>query len=77
LKTKLDENLGSRAIELFREAGHEVVTVSGQDLGDAPDDELASLRVGGLVYASVLLSTRDGSPTSSRAPVRGVTIPSR
>jgi hypothetical protein len=28
LKIKLDENLGNRAIELFREAGHEVVTVS-------------------------------------------------
>jgi predicted nuclease of predicted toxin-antitoxin system len=40
LKIKLDENLGNRAIELFREAGHEVATVSEQDLGGASDDEL-------------------------------------
>jgi hypothetical protein len=40
LKVKLDENLGNRAIELFREHGHEVATVDGQDLGGASDDEL-------------------------------------
>jgi predicted nuclease of predicted toxin-antitoxin system len=40
LKIKLDENLGNRAIELFREAGHEVGTVSEQDFGGATDDEL-------------------------------------
>jgi hypothetical protein len=40
LKIKLDENLGNRAIELFREAGHEVATVSEQDLGGATDDQL-------------------------------------
>ncbi|MCA1718830.1 MAG: DUF5615 family PIN-like protein [Actinobacteria bacterium] len=40
MKIKLDENLGNRAIELFREAGHEVVTVSEQNFGGATDDEL-------------------------------------
>ncbi len=30
----------------------------------------------GIFYASVLLSTRDGSPTSSLAPVCGVAMPS-
>jgi predicted nuclease of predicted toxin-antitoxin system len=40
LNIKLDENLGNRAIELFKEAGHEVITVSEQDLGGATDDEL-------------------------------------
>jgi predicted nuclease of predicted toxin-antitoxin system len=39
LRIKLDENLGNRAIKLFREARHEVATVSEQDLG-ASDDEL-------------------------------------
>ena len=40
MKVKLDENLGNRTIELFREAGHEVATVSGQELGGANDDRL-------------------------------------
>lgn len=40
MRVKLDENLGSRAIELFKESGHQVSTVSGQDLGGASDDEL-------------------------------------
>ena len=40
MKVKLDENLGNRAIELFEQSGHEVSTVSEQDLGGATDDEL-------------------------------------
>ena len=40
MRVKLDENLGSRAIELFRETGHEVATVPEQVLGGASDDEL-------------------------------------
>lgn len=36
-----------------------------------------SLCVDGFVYASVLLSTGDDSPISSRAAARGATIPSR
>jgi predicted nuclease of predicted toxin-antitoxin system len=40
LKVKLDENLGNRAIDLFRETGHDVTTVAGQDLGGTSDDGL-------------------------------------
>lgn len=40
MKLKLDENLGTRAMELFREANHDVATVTEQDLGGASDDAL-------------------------------------
>ncbi len=40
MKVKLDENLGRRSIELFKEFGHEVSTVTDQQLGGASDDEL-------------------------------------
>ncbi len=40
MKLKLDENLGRRATELFREADHDVATVTEQDLGGASDDAL-------------------------------------
>ncbi len=40
MKVKLDENLGNRAIGLFRETGHDVATVSEQELGGTSDDDL-------------------------------------
>ena len=40
MKVKLDENLGNRAIELFREARRDVATVSEQDLGGTSDGGL-------------------------------------
>ena len=40
MKVKLDENLGSRAVGLFEESGHEVSTVTGEDLEGASDDDL-------------------------------------
>jgi predicted nuclease of predicted toxin-antitoxin system len=39
LKVKPDENLGRRSIELFKESGHEVSTVTEQQLGGTSDDE--------------------------------------
>jgi hypothetical protein len=40
LKLKLDENLGSRGAELFRQAGHDVYTAAEQGLCSATDRKL-------------------------------------
>ena len=37
MRVKLDENLGRKALDLFRKAGHEVATVFEQDLGGTLD----------------------------------------
>ena len=39
MKLKLDENLGIRAAELLRQAGHDVSTVPEQNLCSTPDKE--------------------------------------
>jgi predicted nuclease of predicted toxin-antitoxin system len=43
MKLKLDENLGTKAAELLREAGHDVSTVPEQNLYSTPDKELIAL----------------------------------
>jgi predicted nuclease of predicted toxin-antitoxin system len=40
LKVKLDENLGRRSVELFKESDHEVSTVTDQQLGGTSDADL-------------------------------------
>ena len=40
MKLKLDENLGSRGVELFRRAGHDISTVAQQGLCSASDKRL-------------------------------------
>lgn len=43
MKLKLDENLGTKAAELLREAGHDVSTVPEQNIFSIPDNELIAL----------------------------------
>ena len=43
MKVKVDENLPRDAADLFREAGHDAVTVGDEGLGGRPDATIASL----------------------------------
>ncbi len=43
MNLKLDENLGARGMELFRQAGHDVSTVSEQKLCRASDKDLIAV----------------------------------
>lgn len=40
MRVKLDENIGRRCLELLREAGHEVATVTEQGMCSAPDGDI-------------------------------------
>ncbi len=42
MRFKLDENLPAELAELFRQAGHDAVTVLDQDLGGTSDPDLAA-----------------------------------
>ena len=43
LKFKFDENMPREAAELFRNAGHDALTVLDQSLGGQPDSNIASV----------------------------------
>lgn len=40
MKLKIDENIGSRGVDLLRMAGHDVMTVRDQGLGGSTDERL-------------------------------------
>lgn len=43
MRLKLDENLGRRGVELFRNAGHNVTTIAEQGLAGAQDRRLIEI----------------------------------
>lgn len=45
MKFKLDENIGDRSAALLRAAGHDVSTVSAQELGGTTDENLFAVCV--------------------------------
>ena len=40
MKIKVDENIGRSGVDLLKQAGHDVMTVSGQGLAGAPDETI-------------------------------------
>ena len=42
MKVKIDENLPREVADLFRQAGHDTVTVDEEGLGGKPDTTVAS-----------------------------------
>jgi hypothetical protein len=46
MKIKLDENIGRRGVELLKAAGHDVMTVSDQNLQGARDETLFDVCAG-------------------------------
>ena len=43
MKLKLDENLGHRTLTILQRAGHDVITVTQQNISGIPDHELIAL----------------------------------
>jgi Uncharacterized protein conserved in bacteria len=83
VRLKLDENLGHRIADLFRNAGHDVATVYDQELTSAPDSwvfnaclkESRVLVTLDLDFANPLRFDHHGSP--GVAVLRVPTLPGR
>jgi predicted nuclease of predicted toxin-antitoxin system len=43
MKIKIDENLGKRGVDLFLAAGHDVISIPGQNMSSASDRELIDI----------------------------------
>lgn len=60
MKFKLDENFGTRTVQLFKDAGHEVLTVRDENLGGTEDINLfEKCRTEGLCLVTLDLDFAD------------------
>jgi predicted nuclease of predicted toxin-antitoxin system len=70
MKFKLDENLSHSVAELFRTAGHDVMTVRDQGLRGAPDEQMfeVSVREDRVLSRSIMISARCFDSRPMQAP---------
>lgn len=78
MKFKLDENFGTRTLNIFRSGGHDVETVHDQHLSGTTDDELyAVCRVEGRCLVTLDLDFADVTrfPTFATSGIVVIRVP--